>query len=189
MSVAELGRAEMMPLAKITPYPTNPRKITDKAVQQTAASIKAFGWQQPIVVDGELVVIIGHVRRLAGLSLGEQEAPVIIETRLSPEQVKALRIADNRASDYTTWDYALLAEELVGMDEFGQVLDLADWEETVAGFQQAAADGELGLSPTAQAVVSAEHQVTVIFQSKTEADQAGPKLAEIPGVVFVRYPT
>ena len=102
MSVAELGRAEMMPLAKITPYPTNPRKITDKAVQQTAASIKAFGWQQPIVVDGDLVVIIGHVRRLAGLSLGEQEAPVIIETRLSPEQVKALRIADNRASDYTT---------------------------------------------------------------------------------------
>ncbi len=188
MSVAGLGQAELMPLAKIRPYPANPRKITDKAVQQTAASIKAFGWQQPIVVDGDLVVIIGHVRRLAGLSLGEELAPVIIETRLSPDQVKALRIADNRASDYTTWDYALLAGELEGMaEDFGQVLDLADWEETVAGFQEASANGELGLSPTARAVVSGEHQVTVIFGSKTEADQAGPKLAEIPGVVFVRY--
>ena len=190
MSVAELAQAQMMPLGKIRPYPSNPRKITDKAVQQTAASIKAFGWQQPIVVDGELVVIIGHVRRLAALSLGEDQAPVIIETRLSPEQVKALRIADNRASDYTTWDYALLADELVDMAaEFGDVLDLADWEETVAGFQEASANGELGLSPEARAVVAAEHQVVVIFQTKTEADQAGPKLAEIPGVVFVRYPT
>ena len=189
MSVAELAQAEMMPVAKIRPYPSNPRKITDKAVQQTAASIKTFGWQQPIVVDGELVVIIGHVRRLAALSLDEELAPVIIETRLSPEQVKALRIADNRASDYTTWDYALLADELVGMEEFGQVLDLADWEETVGGFQQASANGELGLSDQARAVVAAEHQVTVIFQSKAEADKAGPKLAEIPGVVFVRYPT
>jgi hypothetical protein len=178
VTVAGLAQAEMMPVAKIRPYPTNPRKITDKAVQQTAASIKAFGWQQPIVVDGELVVIIGHVRRLAALSLGEELAPVIIETRLSAEQVKALRIADNRASDYTTWDYALLADELVDMAaEFGDVLDLADWEETVAGFQQASA------------VVAAEHQVTVIFQTKAEADKAGPKLAEIPGVVFVRYPT
>lgn len=190
MTVAGLGQAEMMPLAKIRPYPSNPRKITDKAVKQTAASIAAFGWQQPIVVDGDLVVIIGHVRRLAGLSLGEEEAPVIVETRLSPEQVKALRIADNRASDYTTWDYALLAEEIDGMaEQFGQVLDLADWEETVAAFQQATADSELGLTDQARAVVAAEHQVVVIFQSKTEADQAGPKLAEIPGVVFVRYPS
>ena len=130
MSAAELGRAEMMPLAKITPYPMGPRKITDKAFEQTAASIKASGWQQPIVVDVDLVVIIAHV--LAGWPQpGPQEAPVIIETRLSPEQVKALRIAGNRASDYTFRDYALLAEELVGMD-VRQVLDLADWEETVA---------------------------------------------------------
>jgi hypothetical protein len=130
------------------------------------------------------------VRRLAAHSLDEELAPVIIETRLSPEQVKALRIADNRASDYTTWDYALLADELVDMAaEFGDVLDLADWEETVAGFQQASANGELGLSDQSRAVVSAEHQVTVIFQTKAEADKAGPKLAEIPGVVFVRYPT
>jgi ParB-like chromosome segregation protein Spo0J len=190
VTAAGLGQAQMMPVAKIRPYPNNPRKITDKAVQQTAASIREFGWQQPIVVDGDLVVIIGHVRRLAAISLGEEEAPVIIETRLSPEQVKALRIADNRASDYTTWDYALLAGELEGMAaDFGQVLDLADWEETVAGFQQASADGELGLSDRSRAVVSGEHQVTVIFGSKIEADQAGPKLAEIPGVVFVRYPT
>ena len=190
MTVTALGQAEMMPLAKVRPYPNNPRKITDKAVQQTAASIREFGWQQPIVVDGDLVVIIGHVRRLAAISLGEELAPVIVETRLSPEQVKALRIADNRASDYTTWDYALLAEEIEGMAaDFGEVLDLADWEETVAAFQQASADSELGLSDRNRAVVAAEHQVTVIFQTKTEADQAGPKLAEIPGVIFVRYPT
>jgi hypothetical protein len=176
-----------MPVAKLRPYPGNPRKITDKAVTQTAASIRAFGWQQPIVVDGDLVVIIGHVRRLAALSLGEAEVPVIVETRLSPEQVKALRIADNRASDYTTWDYALLAGELEGIgEEFGSVLDLADWEETVGGFH---ADRELGLSDRARAVVAAEHQVVVIFGSQAEADQAGPKLAEIPGVVFVRYPS
>ena len=188
MSVAGLGQAEMMPVAKIRPYPANPRKITDKAFQQTAASIREFGWQQPIVVDGELVVIIGHVRRLAALSLGEEEAPVIIETRLSAERVRALRIADNRASDYTTWDYALLADELEPLAaEFGQVLDLADWEEVVAGFQSASADAELGLSDQARAVVSGEHQVTVIFGTKAEADKAGPKLAEIPGVVFVRY--
>ena len=70
-------------------YPKNARKWSAHAVDKVAASIKAFGWRQPVVVDSEEVIVIGHWRRAAGKSIGEKECPVHIARDLSPAQIKA----------------------------------------------------------------------------------------------------
>ena len=72
-------------------YPKNARKWSAHAVEKVAASIKAFGWRQPVVVDSEEVIVIGHLRRAAGKSIDEKQCPVHIARDLSPAQIKALR--------------------------------------------------------------------------------------------------
>lgn len=85
----------MRPLASIKPYGNNPRK-NDDAVDNVAASLREFGWRQPIVVDGKGVIIAGHTRYKAAMSLGMTEAPCVVAADLTPEQVKAYRLADNK---------------------------------------------------------------------------------------------
>ncbi len=102
---------ELRPIATIQPYENNPR-INDQAVDVVAASIREFGFRQPIVVDGEGVIIIGHVRYKAALKLGLDKVPVHVAKDLTPEQVKALRIADNKTADLSDWNYDLLPIEL-----------------------------------------------------------------------------
>ena len=77
-----------------------------------AASLKEFGFRQPIVVDGDGVIIAGHTRLLGAKRLGLKEVPVHVASGLTPEQVKAYRIADNRSAQETTWDLELLPLEL-----------------------------------------------------------------------------
>ena len=86
---------QMMKLSEIHPYEKNPR-FNDGAVEAVANSIKEFGFQQPIVVDKDLVVVVGHTRLKAAEQLGLTEVPVVIAENLTPEQVQAYRIADNR---------------------------------------------------------------------------------------------
>jgi hypothetical protein len=109
-----------MPISEIIPYARNPRNIKNtKAVSKVKASLKEFGWQQPIVIDTEGVIIAGHTRYLAAMELGMKEVPVHIATNLTPAQVKAYRIADNRTGQEATWDMELLAlefDDLKGMD-------------------------------------------------------------------------
>jgi len=102
---------ELRPIATIQPYENNPR-INDQAVDVVAASIREFGFRQPIVVDGEGVIIIGHVRYKAALKLGLDKVPVHVAKDLTPEQVKALSIADNKTADLSDWNYDLLPIEL-----------------------------------------------------------------------------
>src|SRR5260370_38002310 len=86
---------ELRPIASIRPYHNNPRH-NDAAVDAAAASIREFGWQQPIVVDEDGVIIVGHTRYKAVLKLGLETAPVLVAMGLTPAQVKAYRIADNQ---------------------------------------------------------------------------------------------
>ncbi len=105
-------------LARIKPYPGNPRQ-NDAAVDAVAESIRQFGFRQPIVVDTEGVIICGHTRYKAAQKLGLEKVPVHVAKDLSPEQIRAYRIADNKTAELATWDYELLPIELSalqGMD-------------------------------------------------------------------------
>ena len=103
-------------LSEIIPYEKNPRH-NDKAVDKVAASLQEFGWQQPIVVDREGVVIAGHTRLKAAQKLGLETAPVIVAGDLSEEQVKAYRLADNRTAEFSEWDFDMLNAEIFSIDQ------------------------------------------------------------------------
>ena len=108
------------------PYARNPRKNKD-AVDKVAASIKEFGVQQPIVVDKENVVVVGHTRLLAAKKLGLKEVPIVRADSLTPQQIKAYRIADNKTADFSEFDNDLLSLEL-------EELKIADFNIEITGF-------------------------------------------------------
>src|SRR5699024_6051193 len=96
---------------ELTPYEGNPRKITGHAVDRVAESIERYGWQQPIVVDAEHVVLVGHTRLQAAQQLGLTEVPVHVADDITPEQARAYRLADNRTGELSQWDHEALALE------------------------------------------------------------------------------
>ena len=100
-------KIELWTLSKIKPYPNNPR-LNDDAVEAVAASLREFGFRQPIVVDAEGVIICGHTRWKAAQKLGLEKAPVHVAKELTPEQIKAYRIADNQTASLAEWNYDLL---------------------------------------------------------------------------------
>ena len=95
----------------LIPYIRNPRK-NDEAATKVAASIKEFGFKQPIVVDKNMIIVAGHTRLLAAQKLGLKKVPVIIADDLTESQIKAYRIADNRVAEEAEWDYDLLKLEI-----------------------------------------------------------------------------
>jgi|DEB0MinimDraft_10_1074344.scaffolds.fasta_scaffold00147_1 hypothetical protein len=111
------------PLDQIIPYARNPRR-NDGAVSKVAASLREYGWQQPIVVDEHGVIVVGHTRLLAAQHLGMESAPVHVATGLTPEQVKAYRIADNRVGEEAEWDKELLTLEVKELEALGFDLEL-----------------------------------------------------------------
>ena len=124
---------KQIPITDVVPYDKNPRN-NDGAVESTANSIKEFGWQQPIVVDKNNIIIVGHTRLKAAEKLKLETVPVLVAENLSEEQVKAYRLADNKTGELADWDMALLNEELEGiaeldMDDFG--FELAEDSEEV----------------------------------------------------------
>ena len=116
-----------MKLDDVIPYARNPRHNTD-AVDKVAASIKEFGFRQPIVVDGGMVIVAGHTRYLAAKKLKLTEVPVHIAKDLTPAQAKAYRLADNRTHEEAKWDDELLALEL------GELDDAPDLDIKLTGF-------------------------------------------------------
>lgn len=106
------------PIGEITPYEKNPRN-NDGAVDAVAASIREFGWQQPIVVDKNGVIIAGHTRYKAARKLGLKEVPVVVAENLTEEQIKAYRLADNKTGELAGWDFSALEEELGALTDFG----------------------------------------------------------------------
>ena len=109
-------------LDKIIPYINNPRN-NDDAVDDIAASIHEFGWKQPIVIDRDNVIVIGHTRYKAAKKLGLKTAPCLYADDLTPVQIKALRIADNKTGEKASWDRTQLKVELEGLR--GTDFDLA----------------------------------------------------------------
>ena len=110
-------------IAEITPYEHNPRK-NDEAVEKVANSIKQFGFKQPIVVDKDGIIIVGHTRYKAALELGFDSVPVFVADDLSEEQAKAYRLVDNKTNEFANWDFDALNLELfdienIDMSQFG----------------------------------------------------------------------
>lgn len=110
-------RVQYMPLSDLKPYDKNPRD-NSKAVARVAKSLTEFGWKQPLVVDKDMVIIVGHTRYQAAKSLGMDSVPVVVADDLPPEKVRAYRLADNKTSDFSIWDNKLLLEELSDLSEF-----------------------------------------------------------------------
>jgi len=129
-------KIELRPLRDITPYENNPR-VNDQAVDAVAASLREFGFRQPIVVDTGGVIVCGHTRYKAALKLGLEKAPVHVAKDLTPAQIKAYRIADNKSGELAEWDMELLPIELgelqamdVDLAAFG--FDMSDVEAMLA---------------------------------------------------------
>ena len=119
---------EMWAIDRVKPYDRNPR-VNDDAVPAVAGSIKEFGFRQPIVVDEQDVIIVGHTRWKAARHLGMTDVPVHVATGLSPEQIRAYRLADNKTNELAEWDKLLLPIEL-------SELQAADFDLGLLGFDQ-----------------------------------------------------
>jgi ParB-like chromosome segregation protein Spo0J len=117
---------ELWPIEKVQPYDRNPR-VNDDAVDAVATSLAEFGFRQPIVVDGDGVIIVGHTRWKAAKKLGLVRVPVHIATDLSVDQVRAYRIADNQTATLAEWDFELLPIELKDLQQ-------AQYDLSVLGF-------------------------------------------------------
>lgn len=107
----------------IHPYEKNPRVISDVAIEKVANSIKEFGFKVPIVIDKDGTVVTGHTRLKAAEKLGMTEVPCIVADDLTPEQIKAFRLADNKVSEFSEWNLDLLNSEIeildIDMEKFG----------------------------------------------------------------------
>lgn len=115
-------KVESKSIDEVTPYENNPRN-NDQAVDAVANSIKEFGWQQPIVVDKNMIIIVGHTRYKAAKKLGLTKVPVVVATNLSDEQAKAYRLADNKSGELADWNEDLLTDELGSIDD----IDMSDF--------------------------------------------------------------
>lgn len=107
-----------LPTEELVPYAKNPRHNED-TVDMLCNSIREFGFKVPIIVDKDKVVICGHTRLLSAKKLGLKEVPCIIAEDLSPEKVKAFRLADNKLQEMSGWDFDVLADELSELKDMG----------------------------------------------------------------------
>src|SRR4030065_1518140 len=111
-------KVALVDIKRVIPYARNPRK-NELAVAKVPASLREFGWRQPIVVDSEMVIVVGHTRYLAAMQLGMEKVPVHVAEGLSPEQIKAYRIMDNRSHEDSEWDLGLLGLEIKDLETEG----------------------------------------------------------------------
>jgi len=109
-----------MAIDKLKPYKKNAKKHDERQIQNVAKSLELYGWQQPVVIDKNNVIVIGHCRILAAKQLGMKTAPCVIASELSEEEINALRIVDNKTNE-SAWDLPLLEAEV-------QTIDLSEFE-------------------------------------------------------------
>jgi hypothetical protein len=123
---------EKWPIERVIPYARNARQIGQTAIAKVAASIKEFGWRQPIVVEPDGVIVVGHVRLLAAQSLKLVEVPVHVASDLSKAQIKAYRMMDNRSHDEAKWDMQLAGLELADLNALNYDLKLTGFDKLQA---------------------------------------------------------
>ena len=149
---------EMWDIDRPKDYPKNARKWSGQAIEKVGSSIREYGWRQPVVVDKEGVIVIGHLRRRAGKSIGMTQCPVHVAADLSPAQIRGLRLADNRTNQESDWDVDLLTQE------FAELKTL-EFDLTLTGFNSHEIDAFL-LNPDADDAANEcpdvpEHPVTI----------------------------
>ena len=120
MQIEELYTKELIP------YSNNPRN-NESAVDAVAASIKEFGFKVPIIIDKDNVIVAGHTRLKAALKIGLEKVPCIKADDLTPEQLKAFRLADNKVGELATWDFDKLEEELTELDALDLDFTMSDF--------------------------------------------------------------
>lgn len=196
----------MTALTDIKPYEHNPRIIPQAAVDAVARSIQAFGFRQPIVVDGSGVILAGHTRYRAAQQLGMTEVPVVWQTDITDIQARGYRIADNKVAELSAWDRDALDAEVRELAALGDIdigaVGLADWElerilredEPVHGAPEeetpptsysqvvnraASADAvqTAPLRPTDSA--NREALLRIVFPDRETLDAASPEIAEV----------
>ena len=118
----------LVPIDSVRPYEKNPR-VNDQAVESVARSLREFGFRQPVVVDEAGVIVVGHTRWKAAKALGLEKVPVHTATDLSPEQIKAYRLADNQTATLAEWDMDLLPLELADLQSMNFDLGLLGFAE------------------------------------------------------------
>lgn len=150
---------KLVKIVDIRPYDRNPRN-NDGAVDAVAASIKEFGWQQPIVVDRDGVIIAGHTRYKAAKKLKCDTVTVVVADDLTEEQVKAYRLADNKTGELAEWDFSALEEELAGLAE----IDMQQF-----GFELETDEKES--APRAEATYHENVSVVVECENDAEAER------------------
>jgi hypothetical protein len=119
---------EQWPIARLKPYAKNARTHSEDQIVRIAASLIEYGWTAPVMVADDGEIVAGHGRLLAAQHLGLEEVPVIRLSHLTPEQVCAYRIADNRLAELSGWNDELLAAELHALNAAGFDLDLTGFE-------------------------------------------------------------
>jgi DNA modification methylase len=134
-------QVEMRDIATIKPYNRNPRR-NDQAVAAVARSIAEFGFRQPIVVDEYDVIVVGDTRYKAALVLNMKQVPVHVARGLTPAQIKAYRLADNKTAQLADWDHDRLVQELADLQELQFDVD-------VTGFSADELQALLGIDPVA----------------------------------------
>lgn len=170
-----------LPLKEILPYARNPRK-NKHATEKVAASIKEFGFRQPIVVDSEMVIVAGHTRFYAAKKLKLKTVPVHVASDLSPAKAKAYRIADNRTHEEAEWD-----EELLGL-ELGELKEMDFADLTLTGFDAAEIEQYLHLEPSGEGDGAGDDEPTdnykeqygviVVCENEDQQEEIYAKLTE-----------
>ena len=122
-------KIETADINTIKPYENNPRKLKDSAIEKVAMSLKEYGFRQPIVIDKDRIIVVGHTRYRASKKLGLKEVPITIADNLTPEQINAYRIADNRTAEESEWDSELLKMEIKELEAKDFKLDLLGFNE------------------------------------------------------------
>lgn len=156
-------KVEMRLTSEVKAYQLNPRIRDEKNVEGIAESIRAYGFQQPIVVDKRGVVIAGHGRLLAAEFLKLDEVPVVVAAHLTREQARAYRIADNRAAETSGWDMSVLPLELGDLHRSGfdlglTLFDMPDLEKMVPGLRDGPDPDPPGEFPEVDGDIETEHR-------------------------------
>lgn len=172
-------KVQYWPIDDVKPYPNNPRN-NDDAVEYVANSIREFSFQQPIVVDTDGTIIAGHTRLKAAKRLGMETVPVVVADNLTPAQVNAYRLADNKVAEAATWDMEALAVELEGL-EVDFDMTMFDFDEI--GFEPSFGDVEDEYEPDESVTVKVLFHDPDLYQayrdmfSKMEKDGASVSIS------------
>ncbi len=166
-------KIEYMKVEDLISYVNNPKQHPPEQIDLIASSIKEFGFLNPIIVSKDNEIVAGHGRLLACKKLGIKEVPVIRAEHLTPAQIKAYRIADNRLTELGEWDMDLIKVELEELQEL-------DFDITLTGFDlEELEEGEEGEEDTIKEIKDKESfELVIEFNSEEEVREAYEKFTK-----------